>query len=205
MLPQTWNFIDKILYLSEYDTIIASDIHIGSGDILNTLDRLFTVIDTIQPTTVILNGDLYYLHCAQSMTDAYHSTLKKFIKALILKVDTVVYLEGNHELHSEVYPKIVKDLNVKTGLYHQISDIIVTHGHSSTDKTGTEYIIGHIHPKKQNTDVYHYKINTGQYKNVTILPAFSNNVDRADIDTYTGRCPILNEKLNDYSFKYIHS
>ena len=108
-------------------------------------------------------------------------------------------------MHSNVYSQLGEEVSVETNLYHKIDDIVVTHGHSEIDITGKEYIIGHIHPKKQDKDVYHYKINNGKYKNVTILPAFSDNVDRADIDNYTGRCPLITKNTDDYSFTHVTS
>jgi metallophosphoesterase superfamily enzyme len=124
--------------------------------------------------------------------------LLTFINNLNKTVDRLVYLEGNHELHSENHLQLMEDIQLNISMYHKIDDIVITHGHTDVDVEANDYIIGHIHPKKQGKDVYHYKSREYKNGNLTIMPAFADQVNGVDINNYNGICPFLGSDTKEY-------
>lgn len=199
MFKNDWVTFDEILYLKSYETAIASDIHFGSSKDLNyTKNKLLDKMDDINPQKLVINGDLYYLHTDKFNENLYHDMLIQFIHSLNNKVDKLVYLEGNHELHTEEYPHLTEDIQLNVGKYHKIHNTVITHGHINVNVEANNYIIGHVHPRKQGEDVYHYKSKEYKNGNLTIMPAFANKVNGVDINNYDGKCPIIGNNTEEY-------
>lgn len=199
MLPEMWEVFDEILYLQKWDTAIISDIHFNSSE--NSYTTKFRILNTIQninPNKLIINGDLCYLHQTDFEKYRYCTVLSELLHELVRLVNTCIYLEGNHEQHSTIFPKCIENLNIHTGLYYTIGNTVVTHGHKSVDIESDRYIIGHVHPRKQNDNVYHYKESEYKDGSLTIMPAFAENVDGVDINNYDGICPMLGDDTQEY-------
>lgn len=204
MLPKHWETIDEILYLKKQDTAIVSDIHLGSTNINESTDRLFTILSQVNPQRLIINGDLCYLHTTNILQKEYKQKLVNILQRLNETVPELIYLEGNHEMHSELFPDILTNTSVTIDLqYDELDTIVVTHGHKHVDIASENYIIGHAHPRKQGHDVYHYK--QGGYKNgdLIIMPAFANAVDGVDINEYDSRCPMLGKDTQTYKHNVV--
>lgn len=204
MFRSDWVLYDEILYLSDKDTVIISDIHFGaSKDLKETKYRLLNPLKKINPNRLVFNGDLYHLRFSQNYeTNSYYNYIYQAISEINDVVNELIFLEGNHELHLDYRSKkTIDDLCYRAcEKYYKIDDIIITHGHTDINESAEEYIIGHVHPRKNGDDVYHYKENEYNNSNLTIMPAFANSVDGVDIDNYSGRCPFLGSNTETYQY-----
>lgn len=202
MFNANWELYDEIIYLSDKDTAIVSDVHFGaSKDLKYTKSRLVDTIKTINPNRLIFNGDLYYLSFSHNYEiETYYNYIYQTVSELNNTVNELIFLKGNHEIHLNSHSKkTIEELCYQTSeKYYKIDNIVITHGHTDIDVSADEYIIGHVHPRKDGDDVYHYNYNGLHQGNLTIMPAFSNSVNGVDINNYSGRCPLLENNTEEY-------
>lgn len=202
MFNTNWELYDEIIHVVDKDIAVVSDIHFGaSKDLEHTKSRLLNIIKYIDPKTLVLNGDLYYLNFSRyHNADNYYKFINQTISDTKDMVDELIFVKGNHEIHlNSRGKKTIENLCEQTyDLYYKIDNIVISHGHADINESSDEYIIGHIHPRKDGDDVYHYKYNGLCQGNLTIMPAFSNSVNGVDIDNYSGRCPPLDENTEEY-------
>jgi len=207
--PKKWKIYDKTLYLEKHDVLIVSDIHLGICN-SNEFDtkyqyhqkykRLNNIINQLNPQLLILNGDTFY-----NIFDETNPLKEDELAINILRkwrdsVEECLILEGNHELTLGGFTdKFKEEFNV--GMYKRIDDILIHHGHNEPAQEAKHNIIGHVHPRKNGEDVFHYSKKGYNNSSVTIIPAFCNFVDGVDIEYYGGLCPMLNNGIKNTKYK----
>jgi metallophosphoesterase superfamily enzyme len=209
ILPKKWIPYEKTIYLEDYYILIVSDIHLGRCDSSEfdkefqyneKYERLNNSIEKFNPKTLILNGDTFYNQfngCNPMIEDEYAiSILRKWRDS----VDEFLLLEGNHELTLDGFTDNIKD-EFNVGMYKRVDDILIHHGHNEPAQEAKHNIIGHVHPRRDGDDVFHYCSNGYEGSSVTILPTFCKYVDGVDIDYYDGICPILDDGIDSKEYK----
>lgn len=210
MFPDSIQPYGKTIYLEDYDILIVSDIHLGickeeRTDITeyeNKYNRLNSIIEKINPERLILNGDTFY--------NPFNGTnpLKEDMEAISIlnrwksSVSEFTLLKGNHELTLGGFTENIKN-QFNVGEYVLIDDILIHHGHAEPEKTVNHHIIGHMHPRVDGDDVFHYNEDAYNGASVTVLPAFCNLVDGVDIRYYGGLCPVFDNGIQGKEYNYI--
>lgn len=213
MLPNEFNTKGKTLYLDEFDTLVASDIHFGKcrtpkfntqKEYKKKYNRLQSTISELEVKTLILNGDTFYNPFIQDWNPLKEDDAAlELLENLQESVDEFVLLEGNHELTLGKFTDNIKE-KFNTDTYYSVSeDILVYHGHSEPPKNAEHHIIGHLHPLRDSQPVFQYCEEGYQNSSVTVLPAFCNFVDGVDIRYYGGRCPVFEEGVDAREYKYL--
>jgi uncharacterized protein len=135
-----------LLWLPRTRTLVASDLHFEKGssfaakgmmlppfDTAETLARLLSVMDTLQPNTLIALGDSFHDIRADGRLSA---TDKDALKNLSLNTNTI-WIEGNHD------PEVPAWLHGERYANYQHDDLYFTH-----EPTGQVHgeVAGHLHP-----------------------------------------------------------
>ncbi len=168
--------LQKALYRPQQQQLILSDVHLGkathfrkqgialpSESHLNDIDRLHYLIDTWQPETVLLLGDLF------------HSTYNKewlWFKSLLLHYPETdfILVEGNHDLLPEEAYALSNLKKVDL-----LEDSALLFSHAPLHHPVKLNICGHIHPGIRLTGIARQSITLPCFyydENKLILPAF---------------------------------
>ena len=215
MLPKKYIRRGRTLYLQDEDILVIGDIHFGKckevecdidAEYTNKYKYIRNIISDLEPTTVILNGDIFYNPFIENWNPLRQD--KKAIKILEKLQDSVndfILLKGNHELTLGGFTDNIKH-KFKTEEYYEVSDnTIIHHGHDMPKKGYNNHIISHMHPLRNGKPVFHFNEDLDNNSYTIVLPAFCKLVDGVDIRYYGGKCPVFDngQKPEEYDFEEV--
>lgn len=180
---------NKSLILPEYNIGVVSDIHFchscTEARLRSINDQLNQLISVNNIKTLILNGDTF-------SEFPFPKAGKEIIRNLSTKVNELILLPGNHEENVGGFGNLFEDNpNITIKEYHTISDITIYHGHKEPPVVSEYYIIGHLHPTKNNstTNKPVHLIGTekiqGKSSQIIILPSYTRTRNK-DYTQVTG-------------------
>jgi uncharacterized protein len=192
---------DLFLYLSEYETFIISDIHIGYEESLNRqgiliprnsyndlMIRLEKALENIKKKniikTIVINGDL--IHEFGKISKKEKELIHKFLKFLS-GYGAVILIEGNHDKAL----KYIVDESVEIKDKLVLGKTLIIHGDKIPSKDLLKIIksivIGHEHPAVAVTSgsrVEKYKcFLKGKYesKELIVMPSCNLFIEGTDV------------------------
>ncbi len=204
------------LYIKSRKTLIISDTQLGYIESLNSQGiliprdnnfkaikkRLSMLIESCNPETVVINGDIKHEFGKISKTEwKYSLELIDFLS----KKSGLVLIKGNHDTILEPIAKkkaiILKD-------YFFIYGIYICHGHiipkDSDFKSSKAIIIGHAHPAialRDGPRAEKYKcFLKGKYKekSLIVMPSFNEIAQGSDVLSEKLLSPFLDKGLADF-------
>lgn len=146
---------DRALYVPKYQALLISDVHLGKAETFQmagipvaqqvngeTLERLRSHCQQIQPRQIFILGDLF--HSRQGLVKEVAAAWSKFLKDTDANVTLIV---GNHD-RAALGP--VFDMDYSTNPI-SLGTLLLSHEPVSADslKTGHLNICGHVHPVVQ--------------------------------------------------------
>lgn len=210
-LPKFNNY-GKTLYLQDYDVLIVSDIHFGICRTIDNINaekqyndkynRLNSIISELNPDKLILNGDTFYNPFNETNPLKEDDMAISILHKLDSSVDEFIMLEGNHELTLGGFTENIKN-SFNVGYSEKVDDILIHHGHNEPTEEANHQIIGHMHPRLDGNDIFHYSESGYNDASVIILPAFCNFVDGVDIRYYGGLCPVFDNGIDATEYNNI--
>ena len=180
---------NNALYWKKLNIIIVADLHLGKSisfakqkqflppyDTKETLAKLFNCINELEPSKLIIVGDLLHdMFSVQSFQEKDHENFNKYTKKT-----KFIWVKGNHDPHIEIngFSKV---------LDYKVDEIIFNH---IPIKISNFQICGHYHPKVK---ISHrgksiYKPSFVHNDKLLILPSFG---------TLTGGLNIKQEPLKE--------
>lgn len=179
MTLQDVRYRDRAVYLSESDTLVFADVHLGRGRAeavtapldaaVDLVGRVRRLCEDVDPTRVVIAGDL--LDSFDRIPPGVAERTRAILDAIVAAAAEPVVLAGNHDgLLSTVYDGRVRDEYV-------IDGTVICHGHERPDAIGDRYVIGHEHPALRVEGVKRpcYLVGEAVVEGavLVVLPAFS--------------------------------
>ncbi|RQG87144.1 metallophosphoesterase [Natrarchaeobius halalkaliphilus] len=186
---------ERAVFVPTADSLIVADIHLGraaassidapiddGGDVR---DRLASLLDRTDPSTVVVAGDL--LHSF----DTVPRGVERDVVALVSVIDdagaSLVVTPGNHDtMLADVF-------HGETTREYRLADdeTVVCHGHEPPDEDAKRYVIGHDHPalsvEGRKLPCALYGPNAHEGSDVLVLPAFTRTAAGATINRMRSR------------------
>lgn len=208
--------IDLSLYLKDYKTLILTDFHMGFEETLNkqgilvprfqldkTLKRLEKIFKSVQPETILVNGDLKHEFDNISETEWLHTL--KLVDFLLKNCKKLILNKGNHDT---ILEPITKKRNLKINEYTKINDIYITHGDKIPDnkefKESKIIIIGNEHPaitlrEEGRRETYKCFLK-GKFQDKILItqPSFNLVTEGTDVLRENLLSPFLHQNLSDF-------
>jgi hypothetical protein len=141
--------LDRAVYLEAADTLVVADLHLGRaqtaavdlplGEGADVRGRLDTLLDAVEPATVVLAGDV--LHSFDHVPTGVSKTLRNVRHRVEDAGATLVVLQGNHDT---MLPTLL-DAPLQSS-YRATEGTLVFHGHHEPTETADRYVVGHEHP-----------------------------------------------------------
>lgn len=171
-------FRDRAVYLTEEDTLVIADLHLGRGysagvevpvDAAATVNsRLEGVLEYWDPDRVVLAGDV--LDAFETVPPGVESRLGTILEAIRSRGAETVVLGGNHDvLLSTLFDGPIGD-------HHRVGETTIAHGHEPVPPDADRYVVGHQHPAVRIEGVKRHCYLVGPSRDggtVIVLPAFS--------------------------------
>lgn len=201
----------RALWLSEYQTLVVADLHIGyawshrsKGQMLpvskqeDTVDRLIALQSDYRPKHIVLLGDI--VHDTTALPE-----VKQELERLIHSLSTTSQLTlilGNHDKRLE---RTLRDLpaNVQFQKRLRLGSFTLLHGDDASflePEDGSQtLVIGHEHPTVTLDDGVASALRCPCFlfsEKVIVLPAFSPWANGCTV----GKQPFLSPLLRDISF-----
>lgn len=179
----------RAAYLPAADALVLADLHIGRASASNVeapladydgmLDRLGSHLSNVDPTIVVIAGDLLHVH--GSIPAGAREVLDGVVGSVLDTGASLVLVRGNHDTLLD-HVELPEDVVVTDE--HRLDDgTLVCHGHEepASEAPGvgsTRYVIGHEHPAIRVEGARHpcFLYGKGVYRDadVLVLPAFSH-------------------------------
>ncbi|MFW5929961.1 MAG: metallophosphoesterase [Halobacteriota archaeon] len=161
---ESFEYVDRALYLPDRDVLAVSDLHVGIERAAHdrgvamplmeaeNLERdLRALVEAYSPSEVVFNGDVH--HEFGSLGDD-GDVIRRLESAVESHGAEAVFVEGNHDT--------MLDSVVETKPYHEVDGVVFVHG----DRVPVDlpdaplYVVGHDHPavevEMQKTACYLY-------------------------------------------------
>jgi putative SbcD/Mre11-related phosphoesterase len=203
------------LNLVKENILVISDTQIGYEESLNsqgilvprieykeTKARLEKLINLINPSHVIINGDIKHEFGRVSRTE-WKNTLD--LIDFVCSKSRLILIKGNHD---SILSPIAEKKGIKLIDHYFRDGIYLCHGHKIPEdddfKRSKAVIIGHAHPAvglRENERVEKYKcFLKGRYKNksLIVLPSFNSITVGTDILSEKPLSPFLDRCLDDF-------
>ena len=173
--------VDQAIYLTEPDTLVVADLHLGRdvesnvqlplGETENLAERLETLLDRFEPGMVVFAGDV--LHSFDRIAVDVEEAIEA-LQGIVADGDAdLVVTTGNHDGMLTNVP----GLDCRDELELVDGEIVVCHGHEEPDIDADCYVIGHDHPAIRIEGKKHpcYLLGERTYRNgdVVVLPSFN--------------------------------
>ncbi|WP_293031133.1 metallophosphoesterase [Natronococcus sp.] len=144
---------DRGVYFPRAETLVLADLHLGRGAASRVQapiggeedvgDRLETLLDVRNPTTVVVAGDL--LHSFSRVPRGVERSITRLVDSVEAAGASLVVTPGNHDTLLESV------FDGETSSAYRLADgeTVVCHGHESVTedvRDATRYVIGHEHP-----------------------------------------------------------
>jgi len=181
-------FADRAVYLADADTVVVADLHLGRADasrveapidaIESIRRRVRALLDQFDPETIVFAGDL--LHSFDRLpTVAVDAIEELWADCTDAGVEPVA-IAGNHDSRlAECWPGDVADaVALEDGT-------VICHGHTTPEKHGDRYVVGHVHPAITIEGVKRpcYLFGEDAYRGgeLLVLPAFTTLAGGVDL------------------------
>ncbi|MBM4240505.1 MAG: metallophosphoesterase [Euryarchaeota archaeon] len=205
------------LALNIGDNLIISDLHFGYEEALNAdgimvpkfqyekiIGRLDDIFSTVDPNTIIINGDLKHQFGKISRQEWKEAI--SFIDFLREHVEKIILIKGNHDNFTKFIAKKI-DLKVYDSFSHE--KFLILHGHkipkNYAEIKEDTLIIGHEHPcigLRSGERLEKIKcFLKGKFadKNLIVMPSFNFVTEGSDILQEKPLSPFLkNPSLYDF-------
>ncbi|MBW2963273.1 metallophosphoesterase [Candidatus Woesearchaeota archaeon] len=201
--------IDLALYLSDFDSLIFSDFHVGYEEMLNKkgvlvprfqfkdiIDRLGKILKK-KYKRIIVNGDLK--HEFGYISEQEWRDSLKLLDYLGRHCEELVLIKGNHDT---ILGPIAKKRNLKIVEHFVLGDVLICHGDKIIKKEKIKTIvIGHEHPAvslQESARVETFKcflVGSWERKKLIVMPSFNLLSEGTDV--------VREKKLSPYLKKYL--
>lgn len=185
------SFRDRALRLE--DALVLADLHLGKaaasrlelpiGEGAAVVERLERLLADVEPTTVVLAGDV--LHSFGTVPATVESALAGLGEAASEAGAEIVALEGNHDAMLET----AWDGKIRES--YRIGETVVCHGHEVPDESADRYVFGHDHPtialEGRRRPCYLAGDDGYEGSAVVVLPAFSQTPRGVRVNEMTAR------------------
>ncbi|MDR5657212.1 metallophosphoesterase [Halodesulfurarchaeum sp. HSR-GB] len=148
---------DRAVYLPSQDTLVLADLHLGRvrssrvelplGEQADLMDRLDGLLETYQPSDVVVAGDL--IHNFDTLSISVRDAVDTLTRTVTATGATLTVTAGNHDGLLDRLDSIDPVPAV------QLGDTVVLHGHERPTVDADRYIIGHEHPAIRIEGVRH--------------------------------------------------
>ncbi|MFB6189092.1 MAG: metallophosphoesterase [Halapricum sp.] len=184
----TPTFRDRAVLLGE--TLVVADLHLGRGrtsaveapmgDGRDVIDRLTDLLDTVEPETVVLAGDV--LHAFETVPDGASERFATIRARVADAAAELVVVAGNHDgMLTAVWD------GTATDAYRLDEQTLVVHGHEIPEESAERYVFGHDHPAIEIEGRRHPCFLRGpggpDGTEVLVLPAFNRFTAGVPINT----------------------
>lgn len=186
---------DRAIYVPAADALVLADVHLGKAaasnveapidDGADVRERLATLLETTDPATVVVAGDL--LHSFSRLPRGLERDLDRFVASVEDAGASLVVTPGNHDtLLAEVFSGTTVD-------EYRLADgeTVVCHGHEPPETTADRYIVGHDHPalsiEGRKLPCVLYGPDCYEGADVVVLPAFTRLAGGATVNGMRGR------------------
>lgn len=173
------------------ETLVLADLHVGQAAMAVELpvgageamtDRLEALVAAVEPTTVVVAGDL--LHSFQGVPEGVGRTLG-VLRAVVREADAeLVVVPGNHDTLLDAL------WDGQTAPAYRIGETIITHGHVEPERPAKRYVIGHDHPaitiEGNRRPCYLGGDAVYRDADVLVLPSFNELVAGVPVNNMTG-------------------
>lgn len=140
---------DRACYLDSEEVLVVADLHLGFdassavtlpvGEREAVISHLEELLDTFEPRTVVVAGDL--LHAFDSIPRGVQQTVTA-VETTVADAGASLHLTpGNHDT-------MLDELSLQGHVSEtvMVDESIVAHGHEAISEEAARYIIGHEHP-----------------------------------------------------------
>jgi putative SbcD/Mre11-related phosphoesterase len=183
--------LNLALWLKKEHILIISDLHLGYEEYLHQKgvllpkaqaklikDELQHLLQTLNPTTIIINGDLKH-EFGRVLRQEWKEVLQ-LIDFLQQHCQELVLIRGNHDV---ILGPIAEKKGIKVVSEYHLKNILITHGDKITPQTAKTtvqtVIIGHEHPAiciREKSKVEKFKCflkGTWKKKELLVMPSFN--------------------------------
>jgi uncharacterized protein len=209
-LNKDLEIIGKALWFEKEKTLIIADLHIGYEEYLikkgifvpkqqysTIIDDLKLILKKIQPTTIVINGDLKQ-EFGKILTQEWKDVLN-LLDFLKQNCQNIILIKGNHD---RTLQPISSKREIKIVDNYEVGDYLIVHGDLIVPTT-KNIIIGHEHPAivlKDNQKQEKYKcFLIGDYNNkeLIVMPSFNPLIEGTDVLKEKLLSPYL-KNISDY-------
>ncbi|AOW80195.1 putative phosphoesterase, ICC [Halodesulfurarchaeum formicicum] len=148
---------NRAVSLPSQDTLVLADLHLGRvrssrvelplGEQADLMDRIDGLLETYQPSEVVVAGDL--IHSFDTLSITVQDAVDTLTRTVTTTGATLTVTTGNHDglldHHDSIDPVPAA----------QFGDTVVLHGHERPTIDADRYIIGHEHPAIRIEGVRH--------------------------------------------------
>jgi len=217
-LLKNLEIIRNALHITNTNTLIISDLHIGQDESMNKngfliprfqyqdlLKETQLLIKKTNPKTIIINGDIK--HEFKDISQEEWKKVREYLNHLKRK-SNIKIIKGNHD---SIIEHITKNLNIETSTYELINDFFICHGDKIIEnndfKKSKTIIIGHEHPAITLTEGVRsekYKcfiVGTYKKKTLIVMPAMNPSSEGSDILKEKPLSPFLKKNKNLKNFE----
>ena len=141
--------VGRAVHLPAADALVAADLHLGQATAAHVdaplaaeeaaVDRLLTLVERVEPSTLVVAGDL--LHAFDAVPREAERALRRLRAGVADAGVAFVAVEGNHDalLGALLDEPPVAAVELDDGT-------VVCHGHEPPAVEGERYVLGHDHP-----------------------------------------------------------
>ena len=207
------------VWMPKEKVLIISDLHIGYEEALNkegilvprqqfklTKDLLERMLSSINPETIVINGDLKH-EFGKISEQEWRETLK-ILDLLSAHAKKIVLVKGNHDTILEPIARKRKILLVDFYFPDKKKDICITHGHKIwKDKEflhAKVIIIGNEHPSVSlregvKSELYKcFLVGSWKSKKLIAMPSFLPIIEGTDVRKEKILSPYLRQPLKNF-------
>jgi len=192
---------DRAVYLLRADALVLADLHLGRARTANaelplpereaTRSRLADLLETFDPGTVVLAGDV--CHAFSTVPEGTAETFEG-LRDLVGEAGAgFVVVRGNHDAMLDSLADPVPETRLRDGT-------VVHHGHEPPDAGAGRYVVGHDHPAIEIEGARHPCFLWGEkaYRggDVLVVPAFTELAAGSVVNGRRGRdmqSPLLSD------------
>lgn len=205
---------DRAVVLGE--TLVCADLHVGKaeassvdfplGEREHLLDRLETLLECHEPTTVVFAGDL--LHSFDRVPSHVENTATAIFRTVREADAEAVVTPGNHDTMLDViwegtttHEFVVDGVPSLDGDGAESGTTVVCHGHAEPSRDANCYVVGHDHPtitiEGRKWHCYLYGTDVYDGADVLVLPAFSRLIEGVSINRRFGTAALNSPLIED--------
>jgi putative SbcD/Mre11-related phosphoesterase len=177
--PSWAEFGERAVYLPDADAVVVADLHVGRdaasnvefplGEREDLLDRLGALLESFEPGTVVVAGDL--LHVRGSVPEGVRATVDALESTVEDAGAAFRVVQGNHDA-------MLDAVDVDADDAVELPDgTVVWHGHDDPPVDADRYVVGHEHPAVEIEGTRHpcflYGPRQHDGADVLVLPAFT--------------------------------